>query len=176
MKRLIVSLGFGLVALAVNPMLACQNDDEQEPAYHFGEAEMRKAIEGTYTGTVSSSGKSVSVTLEQTGSSSPRTTQSYKRVQCGTRSFVKPAAACIDATEMAVVAHVTSEDPAIQQGDLTGAFTVYGTELTDGEVYVSGPNDVHLSTSEPPGSSRSQWVYQTEGSRLVLNLVKESAK
>lgn len=103
-KALVLVLG--LAALILNPIAACSLF---EPSFNFGAAEMRAAVEGTWTITAPATADRPA--LEYT----VRIAQSDKAVRpehafldnlvtpaaaCGSRSFVRPAAACLDSTNM----------------------------------------------------------------------------
>ena len=175
MKRLLTSVALGLCALAVNPMVACQSEGD-EAGYEFDEADMRQAVTGSYVGKVISTGESVRITLDQTGAPSARSTQHYKRVQCSTRSFVKPAAACVDSTTMELTAHVTSERPEMADLELTGTFDVWGYELSGGSLFLE-----HAGASLSASFSSSEggivhWSFKGTGAPVELALTKETAQ
>lgn len=109
------------LALVASPYLACSNQAESD--FTYSEADMTSALLGTWQGTASIDGEAVpfSLTLEQARSSAPRT-----EPPCASRSFVKPAAACIAQTRMPVLGTLTSENPAFN-GALDGAFIAYRT-------------------------------------------------
>lgn len=102
-------LGVLGLALVINPYLACSSEDE----FNYSESEMKSAVLGEWEGTAELNGESVSfsLTLEQAPSKSK--TQSAPRVtpQCGTRSFVKPAAACVSMSEMPLAGSIASANP-----------------------------------------------------------------
>lgn len=177
MKRFLTSVALGLCVLAINPMVACQSEAASD--FEFDEADMRQAVVGSYIGTTKDTGQSVRVILEQTGAPSAKSAQHYKRVQCSTRSFVKPAAACLDLTEMEITAHVTSERPQIAEVDLSGKFGVYGFELSRGQLSLSGVGQkIALSAtfSSDAGGLIDWYYYTSEGGTVSLELTKETAQ
>lgn len=103
------------VALVVNPYLACSSPKESD--FDYSEAEMKDAVLGTWLGTAEVDGEEVdfSLTLEQAPAKAK--TQSpvapAKSPQCAQRSFVKPAAACLNVSEMPVIGSITSVNPAL---------------------------------------------------------------
>lgn len=108
-------LGAFGVALVINPYLACS---ETKPAeFSYSESDMKEAVLGSWLGTAELDGETVefSLTLEQASSKSK--TQSVgaptATPQCATRSFVKPAAACVTLSEMSLVGSITSVNPAL---------------------------------------------------------------
>lgn len=110
---------FGL-ALVVNPYLACSS---REPDFTYSESEMKDAVLGTWHGTADLDGETVefSLVLEQASAKSKTQSISAPKVQpqCGSRSFVKPAAACISESQMPIVGTVTSGNPALN-GSIDG--------------------------------------------------------
>lgn len=150
---------FGL-ALIVNPYVACSSSSEAD--FTYSEADMKVAILGDWTGTADLDGESVPFTLSLEQASASSKAQSAPpsiRPQCGSRSFVKPAAACVSESVMPLVGTLTSSNPGLN-GPVTGELvasrildkaglrlqlddgrTLNGTlddgEVTDGSVYDS---------------------------------------
>jgi len=134
-KKWLILGVFGL-ALVVNPYLACSSKEDDE--FSYSESELKAAVLGTWQGTAELDGEQVefSLVLEQAPAKSKTQSLAAPNVkpQCGTRSFVKPAAACISMSEMPLVGTLTSVNP-----ELNGA--------VDGEVQAYrdlGPVDVTL--------------------------------
>jgi hypothetical protein len=111
---------FGL-ALIVNPALACSGAKSD---FTYSEDEMKRSVLGTWQGTAVLEGETVpfSLTLEQ-GRGAPAPSADP---QCASRSFVKPAAACLALSRMPVVGLLTSEHPRLN-GAVDGAFVAYRT-------------------------------------------------
>lgn len=133
-KKWLIFGVFGL-ALVVNPYLACSSKEDE---FSYSESELKAAVLGTWQGTADLDGEQVefSLVLEQAPAKSKTQSLAAPKVkpQCGTRSFVKPAAACISMSEMPLVGSLTSVNP-----ELNGAI--------DGEVqaYLNlDPTDVTL--------------------------------
>lgn len=128
-------LGVLGLALVVNPYLACSSKDDD---FSYSESEFKAAVLGTWQGTADLDGEQVefSLVLEQAPAKSKTQSLAAPKVQpqCGTRSFVKPAAACISMSEMPIVGSLTSVNP-----ELNGA--------VDGDVHAYAqldPLDVTL--------------------------------
>jgi len=157
-KKWLLLGAFG-VALVINPYLGCSSSDDDE--FQYSEADMKAAILGEWQGNADLDGESVpfTVSLEQSSSSSKTQSVSAPRIkpQCGTRSFVKPAAACVSESVMPLVGTVTSSNPGLN-GHVTGELsaslildqaglrlqledgrtlrgTLDGDEVTDGKVW-----------------------------------------
>lgn len=114
-------LGVFGVALVVNPYLACSSADEE--AFTYSEQDMKAAILGDWQGAADLDGESVPFTLALEQASTKSRTQSISapgvKAQCGSRSFVKPAAACASESVMPLVGTVTSSNPSLD-GVVTG--------------------------------------------------------
>jgi hypothetical protein len=111
LKSWLVPAGFGL-ALIINPYLACSSNSD----FDYSEGEMKQAVLGNWQGTAVIDGETIpfSLTLEQATASTTKqqgVTAPGVKPQCGSRSFVKPAAACISISTMPLVGTITSENP-----------------------------------------------------------------
>lgn len=110
-KYLAVWSLFGLAFLANPALLACSSSDEEED-FAYGEADMKAVALGEWQGVAELDGESVAFTLTLEQASGKSSTQSVSAPgvmpQCGSRSFVKPAAACISRSSMPVVGTLTS--------------------------------------------------------------------
>ena len=131
------------VALVINPYLACSSEDESD--FTYSEADMKEALLGIWQGTAELDGEAVpfSLVLEQSSAkSSPQNVAAPKvQPQCGSRSFVKPAGACVSFSTMPVVGTLTSENPTLNgavEGDIAAYRNLEPAELTlrleDGKV------------------------------------------
>lgn len=134
---------FGL-ALVVNPYLACSSKEDD---FDYTESEMKQAVLGEWVGTAELDGESADFTLSLQQASAKSKTQSVSapkaQPQCGSRSFVKPAAACWSTTTMPLVGTITSVNPALNG-------------VVDGEAF-SGPtlDPVELSLHLEDGKQLS---------------------
>jgi hypothetical protein len=113
---------FGL-ALLVNPYLACSSQSGSD--FTYSEDEMKRAVLGTWQGSALIEGETVpfSLTLEQAQNAGKAP---GAQPQCASRSFVKPAAACIALSRMPVVGALTSEHPGFN-GAVDGELVAYRT-------------------------------------------------
>lgn len=129
-----------LVPVAVfflNPNLACSD----EPQYQYGADEMRAAVEGDWSLTITPDGGSasqVTVHIEQSPASlaARRPARAFVRAAeaCGTRTLVKSAGACIDVTEMPLAVTYISGDPAFSSAANSGSFSVFGLAFAIGDL------------------------------------------
>lgn len=106
----------------LNPQLACSDGSSSED-FDYTEQEMQAAVLGEWAGVADLQGEQHSFTLvlEQASSSSETQGVAAPKIkpQCGSRSFVKPAAACISTSNMPVVGTLTSDAPQLN-GQVTG--------------------------------------------------------
>ena len=123
-----LSLAVCGVSFVVNPYLACS--ESREPDFTYSESDMKLAVLGAWQGSAELDGVSTpfSLTLEQAASKSK--TQSVAapglRPQCGSRSFVKPAGACVSETTMPVTGTLSAESPQLN-GAVDGRLVAYRT-------------------------------------------------
>lgn len=100
------------VALLVNPQLACSSNDEGE--FSYDEGDMKAAILGEWAGVADLDGESVHFTLTLEQASSALSTKAPSvRPQCASRSFVKPAGACVTMSQMPLAGAITSSSPSL---------------------------------------------------------------
>ncbi len=177
----------GIAALGNPAMIACGGgsatspEDQPEESYSFDETDMRVAIEGTYAGT--NDGKPVSIKLEQ-DVGGPVTAlrnrtpvadilrQAGRRsLQCGNRSFVKSAAACISSTTMSVRATVSSESLALRPGSIVGSFVVFGNNLEFGDLYFELPDQQSLRAEFKDGVLQ-KWELACGAGPLAIELTR----
>ncbi len=136
-------LGVFGVALVVNPYLACRHSGESD--FTYAEADMKDAVLGTWQGSADIDSESVpfSLVLEQASrrSKTQNIAAPKSQPQCGSRSFVKPAAACASLSDMPVIGTLSSENPAFDgavEGHVLGFRTLDSAALTltlqDGKV------------------------------------------
>jgi hypothetical protein len=166
-KKWLLLGAFG-VALVINPYLACSSSSEDE--FRYSESEMKSAVLGEWEGTASLNGESVafSLTLEQASNESK--TQSAPRVtpQCGTRSFVKPAAACVSMSEMPLAGTITSEHPELN-GTVEGGAHAY-LNLDPTEIDLVLESGLTLSGSIRSGALKDGSINTREGSAGTFSL------
>jgi hypothetical protein len=120
-KRLAVWTLFVLAFLLNPQLIACSSEAEAD--FTYSEADMTDAVLGEWQGTAELEGETVAFTLTlNQASATPaanRTVAPPLRPQCGSRTFVQPAAACMSITTMALVGTLTSESPRLS-GPVTG--------------------------------------------------------
>lgn len=175
-SRSIVATVVASVCAFVNPALfACSSETE---GYQFNDTDMAAAVAGDYTGRVD--GKPITVHLERADqlnaaeTSIQRTLErSHKRnLQCGSRSFVKTASACISTSTMAVNAIVASESDVMPSGTIAGWFTVWGNNLNSGDLTFDSHAKHVLDATFRDGVLRDWSVSKPDGSTLSIDLTR----
>ena len=154
----IVPLGF----FFLNPAVAC---GPAEPEFQYGAAEMRAAVEGDWSFTITpAGGAATQVTLHideaATAGDAGVAREPGRGVlraayACGTRTLVKGAGACIDATQMPLALTFVSGDATLGGGRFSGRFLVDGlifNSVAAGTLSLTiGPYDIE-STLGPDGT------------------------
>jgi hypothetical protein len=159
-------LGLFVVAFFLNPALACSGSGEEEPS--FGETEMRAAVAGTYVGVLKATGESVTVVLDEAVGTSSSATQSTRRVQCSSRSFIRPAAACADMTSMGLSGTLMSSEGQIPETTLGGMFRVYGLALEYGQLDITTAEGGKLTANYDSVNGITDFKYTPSGTSTPL--------
>jgi len=124
----------------VNPSVGCGSD---EPPFQFGAAEMRAAVEGDWSFTITPSGEAplqVTVHVDQAAAVDGLRARAPGRAlvraasACGGRTLVKSAGACIDASEMPLTINYVSGDSVFSGATMSGTFRVYGLLFASGDL------------------------------------------
>lgn len=143
-KKFLSFLALSL-AFVVNPYLACSESSESD--FSYSESDMKLAVLGSWQGNAELDGVSTTFSLVLEQAASKSNTQSLTapktKPQCGSRSFVKPAGACVSVTSMPVVGSLSSENPTLN-GSVDGSVMAYRT-LDAVELEVQLENGVVLS-------------------------------
>lgn len=112
-------------------------------SHQFGEAEMRRAVEGTWTVELTQSNgerRSITLSIEQARSAERAERERgwiRSAAACGSRSFVRSAEACMDTSRMPLTLTALGDDrPASLRGQL----------VVDGKVFERGTLDLQLDS------------------------------
>lgn len=149
LKRILVGV-IAATAWLVNPMLGCSGGDDDMPEFAFGESEMRAAVQGTYKGQLPTTAESITLELDEATAASSGTTrtQSTKGVQCGTRTFIQAAAACVSMTEMPLEGTITLSGTTLGSGVLqAGRLVTYGRLLDGAQLSLTLPDGATMTAS-----------------------------
>ncbi|MET0593344.1 MAG: hypothetical protein ABW133_11630 [Polyangiaceae bacterium] len=154
-------LAIGFVAFAMNPAFACSSADD---GFEYGEAEMADALRGTWHLTFAGpeGPATVDFTLEQ-GPNPGLPGGSTIVPACGSRRFIRSAAACITSSEMTLIARVTQSSAGIDVdgGDGKGWFRIYGAKWSGGllELMFTGSLrlNAEINADHTVRSSRADW-------------------
>lgn len=116
--------------------VACSTDDEPS----FGVAEMKGAIEGTWTGTITINDVSTQATLKLTYQSPGAQTACGNRVlAAGENTKLYPGVAlnCIDSTQMNVTGIFSTADKTYNAVAVEGDYTAHGNSADYGDLRLS---------------------------------------
>ena len=141
----------------LNPSFACSD----EPAFQFGATEMRAAVEGDWSFTITPDGGAatqVTVHVEQAATASATAARPTGAAlvraahACGTRTLLKSAGACAELSEMPLAVSYISGDAAFSSAALSGTFRVVGLAFRSGDIELTiGPYQI-LSRVSADGS------------------------
>lgn len=161
------------VAATVNPGFACSSAEEAEgPDWQYTEADMRNAVAGTYVGHVVGTEEPVTLILDEAveapqpdvpngGETLSSGSLPRPSLLCGSRSFIRPAGACLTGTTMALQATLQTESPLLA-GELTeGSFTVWSTVLASGHVSLSSSS--YALTATYSDGALTDWTVSSVG-------------
>jgi hypothetical protein len=107
------------LVFAVNPGIGCRSEE-----FEFGEAEMRRAVEGRWQATIAGEA-AVDLVL---GSESAGLQQQH----CQQRQFVRDAGACATVTTLGVVGRVTAGPASYRDLAVAGSFMAFGLTYQGG--------------------------------------------
>jgi hypothetical protein len=129
-----------VLAFVLNPSFACV----EEPEFQYGAAEMRAAVQGDWSFTITPDGRDavqVTVHIDQATAAPPAATARTPGAglvraahACGTRTLVKGAGACTSASEMPLAVTYVSGDSSFQSATLSGRFWVGALTFLFGEL------------------------------------------
>jgi hypothetical protein len=129
-----------VVVFFLNPGFACSD----EPQFQYGDAEMRAAVGGDWSFTITPAGGAateVTVHVDQavtapgtTAAAAPARSAIRAANACGTRTLVKGAAACVDSSQMPLTVTFVAGDDAFQSAALSGELTVFGLAFATGNL------------------------------------------
>lgn len=143
-----------LVALA--NVGGCSSPEER---FSYGQAEMEGAVIGDWTGTYTATGKAPTALHLTIRLGAPAA-----KTACGNQSF--PAVKCISMSQLAIEATLSTDDTSSFVEALTGHFTVWGTELTTGEISLSTSTGVTRLQATWSGSSAATGTLSGSGETL----------
>ena len=129
MRARLAVAAVGLAALVLNPSYACLGD--REPAYAFTAADMKSAVEGTWTLAIAGRHYILHVAqaaeIAQTHASRALVGEAHA---CGKRTLVRSAHACLDTSEMPLVVELSGERTS------DGMFSIHGTTFREGQLVI----------------------------------------
>lgn len=170
MKRQILSAALSLLVLVINPTFGCSSPPDEK--YNFSEADMRAAVAGKYAGSFNGTSETVTLTLDEAAANSASAAPSLSA--CG-RSFlfVKPAAACVPLTTMAVSGRVSSSYASVTSSAVSGTFSITSFNLDAGTINLT-LSDGSTLQSNFSNDAFGTWQYAAAtGDNYTLDLVKQ---
>jgi hypothetical protein len=133
LKKQLAAWTLAGLAFLVNPhLVACSSAfaDGDESDFTYSEADMRAAVLGDWQGTAELEGETATFTLTLRQASASPAGQGLVappvRPQCGSRTFVAPAAACASISTMRLTGTITSDHPRLT-GSVTGELEAFRT-------------------------------------------------
>ncbi|HTA19176.1 MAG TPA: hypothetical protein VK989_07770 [Polyangia bacterium] len=133
-----------LVPVAIfflNPGFAC---GPPEPQYQYGAAEMRAAVEGSWSFTLTpitaGASKTVTLRIAQSTTAPAQEARAPGRAfvraayACGNRTLVASASACVDSSSMPLAITFVSGDASLTNGPFSGMFIIESTTFVDGRL------------------------------------------
>jgi hypothetical protein len=180
-----------LAALVLNPFYACEDGAE---GFQFTEADVRGAIEGTWKLEIAGHAPITLAIREVHGAVQARAGTGWvaSAAACGSRSFVRPAHACMDFTMMELDVRVLAG----ARGSTYGRVDVAGTHFHGAELHVSiysprsrsgalrGPAEPDLSIGDtrvvafvtPDGKATQVSINDAEPSATRATLVRSDRR
>lgn len=166
-----VSLSAAVMAALINPAVIGCSAESEESEWAFDDADMDEAISGGYSGQVNE--EQVTIFISRPAnlqSASPSVDSQFdldvlrqRSLQCGSRSFVRPAGACISTTSMDFDADVTSSSSVLPSGKFKGRFTVWSSDLSFGRLSFSLGDSRSLNADFEDGEITRWTVSSVEG-------------
>lgn len=165
----------GLVAFAMNPALACSSADE--PAFEYGEAEMTNAVEGLWTLNFPLPGPEgmAAVTLRiEKGTATSALPAPSTEPQCGTRTFMRPAAACSPSTQLMLAATVVDTNHPLDLPAGKGAFSVRSLKFGSGFLELNFDTRLKVTSRIDPDGSTAETFVWWQGARTTETALKRA--
>lgn len=170
-----VSLAAAALAAVVNPaVVGCGDADSGKQEWGYTAQDMEAAVVGQYVGQVDGKNVSVRISRPQAAASSaaPELRGLHDRtLQCGSRSFVRPAGACIATSTMDLDAEVASEASALAPGSFQGNLVVFGGAPVFGRLSFSIDGVTTLEAEVEDGAI-TRWYLGTPGGQTALSLTR----
>jgi hypothetical protein len=161
--------GFGNPAL-----IACSSASEEEDEWGYTAEDMEAVVVGEYAGQVDGQLVSIRISRPKAAPSSAASPEldglSARTLQCGSRSFVRPAGACISQTSLTIDADITSAASVIASGKVEGRYVVFGRgSAVTGRLDFNGSAESYLMADVRDGVVM-RWYLQTSTGQVDLPL------
>ena len=164
----------GLVAFVMNSGFACSSSEEDLPKWQYGEAEMTRAVEGTWRLTLERPAGESAVTFSLApgapSASSSLTSAPASYLQCGSRDFIRPAGACIDISTLYLSGQVLVAEAALGTPVVTGFYTVAGVTYRGGSLNIDLGPTLHMSATLDAGDQVTETYTDQNHARIASRL------
>lgn len=170
-----VSLTVATLCGVGNPaLIACSSASEEEDEWSYTAEDMEAVVVGEYAGQVDGQLVSIRISRSEAAPSSAASPEldglSARTLQCGSRSFVRPAGACISQTTLKIDADITSAASVLASGKMEGHYVVYGrASAVAGRLDFYGNADSYLQADVRDGVV-VRWYLQTSTGEVELPL------
>jgi hypothetical protein len=165
------------MAFAMNPALACSSSDADE--FEYGETEMVAAVQGTWQLTYERPEGTSAVTFNVApgpASQGALTSPPSRTPQCGTRTFTRPAAACIPMSQLALAAVVVDANPPLDAADGKGWYTVGSVKYVGGRLDLTFGSNLRVSADIEASNAVRQSYVDWQGARVTSVLERVFVK
>lgn len=160
----VVALAFGILS----PYAACQ----LLPIFHYGDAEMRAAVEGIWR--LDAASRTVLFRIEQATEAERNASSGWlpKAAACSDdrRTLVRAADACVDLIKTDMPLVITALSGAV--GRSSGTFNVHGYRFRSGEVRLEVAGLVVYATLDPRGRVSAGRAFDELSQPLPVTLVR----
>jgi hypothetical protein len=155
-----ISVVFATLMFLLNPNLACDDG----PQFQYGETEMRAAVVGNWQVALTDPTGTTQLTLRIEQGAGPQASWRPNGLvrsahACGTRTFVKSAAACMDISEMPLSVTVVGGNGAYANESWSGKFEVMSLVFSQGQLHLTFGNLRLEANLRPDGSVESASLY-----------------
>ncbi len=139
----------GVAFFFLNPNFGCGGDEDP---YEYGVEEMEAAAAGRWK----ISGEGVALTINLRSATPPKMAHASSWIRaahaCGQRTFIRPAAACVDTGQLYIEGEVVEGAPGVK---VTGYFTILSASLSPGSLDLKFSDGRSLSAERIEATTNS---------------------
>ena len=158
----------GLTAFIMNPGFACSSSDD--PEFDYGEKEMVAAVQGTWRVTYTRPEGTSVVTFSVAPGPGPKgglAAPPGLAPQCGSRTFTRPAAACISESQLWLAATVVEAEPPLDATAGAGWYLVGGLKYVGGTIELNFGSNLRVSAQIDASNAVRQSYVDWQGARVT---------